>query len=402
MHFRFVGYDVKNGIVKGHLESEHESDARAEIEKKGLKIIRLSQGRKSPGLETLFPSLFKVKSAEVVRFSRQLATMLASGGNLLRALEMLADESANRVMRKTLIDIKLTLDEGGSLSDALARHPKIFNGLFTSVVEVGEYTGKLAPALDQLADILEKEQEAKAKAVRTLMYPMAIMGLSMVTLAVLMTVALPPLLKVFEKMDTEIPLMTRVVIAVVGGASKYYAQIGIVLFAVLIIFAIIRSVEKSRYAMDRMMIRAPMIGSFILAGELSRFSRTLSMLLEAGVTLTNAIHLGINGCKNQEIRNAFAETEESLLGGHSLLESLRNYPIIPRMYVELVSLGEETNSLQRTMKDAADAYQKQLEQRLDALLGMLEPVSTVVVGAIVGVIAFSMFVPIYSGLNAVP
>ena len=349
MHFQFVGYDAKNGIVKGHLESEHESDARAEIEKKGLKVIRLSQGRKKPGMETFFPSLYKVKSAEVVRFSRQLATMLASGGNLLRALEMLAEESASKIMRRTLLDIKLTLDEGGSLSDALARHPKIFSGLFTSVVAVGEYTGKLSPALEQLAEILEKEQEAKAKAIRTLMYPMAIMGLSMVTLGVLMTVALPPLLKVFEKMDTEIPLMTRIVIGLVGGLSEYYLQIGIALVALVVTFATLRSIEKTRYAMDQMMLRSPMIGSFILAGELSRFSRTLSMLLEAGVTLTNAIHLGVKGCKNQEIRNAFAETEESLLSGHTLLESLRKYPIIPRMYVELVSLGEETNSLQRLL-----------------------------------------------------
>lgn len=401
MNFKYVAYNTSAGLVKGKMEARHELDVRVELQKQGLKPLQVAVASSGPTLETLFPSLFKVGSGEIVRFSRGLSTMLGSGGNLLRALDMLENETSNRKMRGILSDIRSTLDEGGSLSEALAAHPTIFNPLFVSVVEVGEFTGKLGPALDQLADILEKEQEAKAKAIRTLMYPVAIMALSAVTLGVLMTVALPPLLKVFNSMDAEIPMMTRVVVGTVAWISGNYLFMGIGIVVIIVLLVSVRKFERTSYALDSFLIRAPAIGSFIVAAELSRFSRTISMLLEAGVVLSSAMQLGTSGVKNRELKKAFTEAEESLLSGHGLLDTLRSYKIIPTLFVELILLGEETNSLKRTMEDAAVAYQKQLENRLDALLGMLEPVSTVVVGAIVGIIAFSMFVPIYSGLNAV-
>lgn len=399
MNYKYVAYSARNGIVKGQIDARYEADVRDEIMRGGMKVLRLSPARQRPGLEKIFPSLFKVKSSEIVRFARQLATMLASGGNLLRALEMLTKETPNRVMRTTLAQIRRRLDEGGSLSDALSEHPKLFSPLFVSVVEVGEYTGKLAPALEQLADILEKEQEAKSQAIRTLMYPAAIIGLSMVTLGILMTVALPPLLEVFDKMDAEIPLMTRIVVGAVRGLRENFQIMAVGVGGFVALLAGLRKYPRTKYAIDSIMLRMPTIGPFLVAGELSRFARTISMLLEAGVTLANAIHLAKSGCKNQEFKRAFSEAEESLLSGHGILDALRKYPVIPTMFIELLLLGEESNSLQRTMKDAADAYQKQLEQRLEALLAMLEPVSTVVVGGVVGIIAFSMFVPIYSGLN---
>ena len=402
MQFSYVAYTVQNGIVKGHLEADTESDAESEVEEEGLKLLRIREARRIPGLATLVPSLFRVKTGELIKFSRQLATMLASGGNLLRVLDMLERESRSRVMRSTIVSIRTTLDDGGSLSEALAKHPLIFNNLFVSVGAVGEHTGRLGPALERLADIIEKDHEAKQKAIRTLMYPAAIIGLSAVTLGVLMTVALPPLLEVFENLGTEIPLMTKIVVATVGGVSDHFQKILAGMLAVVVAYMLLRRMEVVRYRMDVLQLRTPILGPFLISSELTRFSRTIAMLLEAGVTLANAIHLAKTSIKNAELRNAFDDAEESLLSGLGLSDALKRHKIMPNMFMELVMLGEESNSLERTMNDAANAYQKELEQKLDSLLGMLEPVSTVVVGGIVGIIAFSMFVPIYSGLNAVP
>ena len=402
MQFSYVAYTVQNGIVKGRLEADTQSDAESEVEEEGLKLLRIREARRIPGLATLVPSLFRVKTGELIKFSRQLATMLASGGNLLRVLDMLERESKSRVMRSTIVSIRTTLDDGGSLSEALAKHPMVFNNLFVSVVAVGEHTGRLGPALERLADIIEKEHEAQQKAIRTLMYPAAIIGLSAVTLGVLMTVALPPLLEVFENLGTEIPLMTKIVVATVGGVSDHFQKILAGMVAVVVGYMLLRRMEVVRYRMDVLQLRTPILGPFLISSELTRFSRTIAMLLEAGVTLANAIHLAKTSIKNAELRNAFDDAEESLLSGLGLSEALKRHKIMPNMFMELVMLGEESNSLERTMNDAANAYQKELEQRLDSLLGMLEPVSTVVVGGIVGIIAFSMFVPIYSGLNAVP
>ena len=371
MQYKYLAYNLDEGIIKGWVEARNAAEVRDELVEHGYKPLDVSTGWHPPTVEDLMPSLFKVGTGELVRFSRQLATMVTSGASLILTLEMLHSDSNSRGMKRTLTAIRKTLDEGGSLSEALAAHPKVFSSLYVSVVQVGEMTGRLGLALEQLSDILEAENEAKQKAIRTMMYPLAIISLSMVTLFVLMTVALPPLLAVFENMGAEIPAMTRFIVSAMAAFKEH--------FVALIV-----------------------LGSFIVSGEISMLSRTLSLLLEAGVTLAEALKLAIGGIKNQILRDVFLEAEESLLTGHGLSDPLKNHSILPTMFVELVTLGEQSNSLQSTMSDVADAYQKQLERQLDSLLGMLEPASTVVVGGIVGFIAFSMLVPIYSGLNAVP
>lgn len=400
MDFVYLAYTNTRGVFKGVIKADSEGQARAELAQQGCRALRIRAARQLPGLETLFPSLYSVGTGEVVRFCRQMGTMLGSGASLIRTLEMLQEEARHRIMRKTIAELRATLEGGGSFSDALAQHPKVFSYLFVNVVQVGEYTGRLGPALDQMADILEKEHAARQKALQTMMYPVGIMGLSFVTLFVLMTVALPPLLATFEQMGAKLPLMTRVAIAISGGVKNHSKSIFLGILLVVIAFALLRRVPRVRYWMDAAQVRAPLLGGFILAGELSRFSRTMAMLLEAGVSVATALQLGISGCKNQNLRRAFVDAEESMLSGHGLAEGLRRHSILPSMFVQLMIIGEQSNSLRRTTADAANAYQKQLEQRLSSLLSIMEPASTVFVGGIVGFIALSMFLPIYSGMEA--
>ncbi|MCI0840802.1 MAG: type II secretion system F family protein [Chloroflexi bacterium] len=402
MQYKYLAYNLDEGIIKGWVEARNAAEVRDELVEHGYKPLDVSTGWHPPTVEDLMPSLFKVGTGELVRFSRQLATMVTSGASLILTLEMLHSDSNSRGMKRTLTAIRKTLDEGGSLSEALAAHPKVFSSLYVSVVQVGEMTGRLGLALEQLSDILEAENEAKQKAIRTMMYPLAIISLSMVTLFVLMTVALPPLLAVFENMGAEIPAMTRFIVSAMAAFKEHFVALIVSAVVFFIGFKILRRIPSFRRAMAMAMARSPILGSFIVSGEISRLSRTLSLLLEAGVTLAEALKLAIGGIKNQILRDVFLEAEESLLTGHGLSDPLKNHSILPTMFVELVTLGEQSNSLQSTMSDVADAYQKQLERQLDSLLGMLEPASTVVVGGIVGFIAFSMFVPIYSGLNAIP
>lgn len=399
MDFSYVAYTLEEGIFTGVVDARTTDDAAGQVRSKGLKVLKLNPVRRLPGMEEMLPSLFSVGAGDLIRLSRNLASILTSGGNLIRALEMLHAETNNRMMRKILASIRRRLDEGASLTEALKDHPLVFNRLFVSVVEVGEYTGRVAPALEQMADILEKESEARSKAIRTLMYPVAIIGLSMVTLVVLMLVALPPLLEVFERMGTGVPLMTRIIIAIFSFISTYFMQIGIGLVGFIIALAVLRRIPKFRYWMDLLQAKGPILGAVTVTGELARFSRTVSMLLDAGVPISTALGLGRSGINNVVVRRAFEDAEESLLSGHGLTPALKRHPILPSLFVELMMIGEESNTLQKTVGDAANTYQKQQEQRLDKLLGMLEPASTVLVGGIVGLIAFSMFVPIYSGLD---
>ena len=402
MQYKYVAYTLKEGIVKGWMEGRSESDVQEQLSQDGFKTLQVKTGWHPPSLEDLIPSLVKVSTGELVRFSRQLATMVLSGASLVTTLEMLSSDSNSRGMKRVVMSIRTTLDEGGSLSQALAKHPKVFSRLYVTVVEVGEMTGGLGTALEQLAEILEAEQEAKAKAIRTLMYPMAIIGLSTVTLGVLMVVALPPLLAVFDQMGAEIPGVTKFAVKAMASIKDNFLKMIISLFAFFIFIKLVSRFPTVNLWIHMFMVKAPVLGSFIVSGELSRMARAVSMLLEAGVSLAEGVRLAISGTKNRIIQNAFLAAEDSLLTGHGFADALKDYPVLPHMFVELVGLGERSNSLQKTMNDLSETYRKQLERQLDSLLGMLEPASTLIVGGIVGFIAFSMFVPIYSGLNAVP
>ena len=399
MIFKYVAYNLEQGVVKGRLKADTQAQAGDMVAQQGNKSLLVRPTRHLPSLEELFPSLFRVSPKELVRFCRHLAAILASGGSLLRTLEMLQMEGCSRRMRRTLEAIRETLDEGGSLSFAMSEHPLVFSPLFVSVVEVGEYTGRLAPALEQMADIQEKESEAKSKAIRTMMYPIAIIGLSTITLGVLITVALPPMLKVFDSMGTEVPFATRITVALFDKLKEHILELTVGTVALVVTLSLVQRIPRVRHWMDTVQARIPLLGAVVVSAELARFSRTMAMLMEAGVSLSTALRLGTSGCKNQVLKQAFTDAEESLMSGHGLVTAFRQCPLLPTMFVELVMIGEDSNSLQRVMNDAADTYQKQLQQRLDNLLGMLEPVSTLIVGGVVGFLAFSMFVPIYSSLN---
>jgi len=401
MEYRYVGYSLDEGIVKGKIEADDEPTAREDITDKGYKVLEFKAVKQLPGMEDLFPSLFKIGSKDLVRFTQQLAIMVRGGGSLQRALELLESETRNRVLRRVLASIIKSLNEGGSLSGAMALHPTVFSSRFTSVVGAGEHTGRLPPALDQLASIMEKEQAAKQKAKQTMMMPMFTIGASAVMLVLMLTVLLPPLLETFTRMGSEIPLITRIAMGLIGGFSTYFKYVMIVVGAIVALFWLSKRMPTLEYALHNIQIHTPILGQMLMAGELSQFSRTISMLLESGIPLATALPLGITGTKNAVIRQAFVSSEESLVAGHGLSDALKDCSILPRMWVELVLIGEESNTLDQTLKELADAYQKELENRLGSLLAMLEPLSTLAVGGIVLFIALSMFLPIYSGLNAV-
>jgi type IV pilus assembly protein PilC len=400
MKFHYVAYTLELGIITGRVEAENEVEARGEIVRKGYKPLQVKPSRQLPSVEELFPSLFRVKSADLIRFSRQLAIMVRGGSSLQRALELLQSETSNRVLRRILGSIRTTLDEGGSLSAALAKHPAVFNPRFVSVVEVGEHTGRLAPALEQLAASLAKEYEAIQKAQRTLLMPAVTMVASVVMLAINLTFLLPRLLETFEQMGSDIPLITRIAITLVEGIQNNLLPLFLGAVAFIVVFWAARRIRSVQYGLHTAQVRTPLLGPLVVAKELSQFSRTVAMLLEAGVPLARALPLAISGCKNLALHRAFTAGEESLLTGHGFAETLERHSVLPKLWVALVRVGEESNAMGRAMSDLADAYEKELENRLASLISLLEPLSTVVVGGVVLFMALSMLLPIFSSLDS--
>ncbi len=401
MQFNYVAYTLTDGVVKGTLNAENEYEAREEVLRQGYSLLQLKPARKLPPIEDLFPSLFKVSTGDLVRLSRQLATMTLGGSSLQRSLEMLESESKNRVLRKILSSLRKTLNEGGSLSAGMAKHPTVFNARFVSVVEVGEHTGGLASALEQLADSMEREHEAVQRFKRTMMMPLFTMGASVGMLILMMTVMLPPLLDSFDDLDADTPLITAIAMAAVGFISDYLLFIAGAIVLLIVTYSVARRIPSIHYKMHYAQTQAPIMGSLLVAKELAQFSRTNAMLLGSGVSLAESLPLAIGGCENLAVHRAFSAGEQSLLAGRGMSEALSQYPVLPRLWVELVMVGEENNFLHQTLTNLADAYEKEVENRLGAILSLMEPLSTFAVGGVVLFMALSMFMPIMSGMEAI-
>ena len=225
MQYNYVAYTLSEGVIKGKLQARVEDDARAELEEKGYKILSLKTPSKLD-LSKLVPEE-KVKAKELLHFCRQTHVMLASGSNLIRALEMLQGEGASRPMKKILARIQERINEGDSLTVSLREFPNTFDEVFISLVEVGEFTGKIGPALEQLAEIMDQQAKAKAEAVKAMMMPIFLIGSSMMMLGFMVFVAFPPLINTFDSMDVPIPLPTRLMIMGVEGAVGGILYIGI-------------------------------------------------------------------------------------------------------------------------------------------------------------------------------
>ena len=400
MQFQYVAYTIKAGIVKGRLEARDEEDARTELIEQGYRPLTIKQPSQL-SFDRILSSMDVVKPAELLSFARHTSTMLASGAHLLHALEMLQAEGSSRPMRKVLARLHERVTDGDSFTKALREHPKVFDDVFVSLVEVGEYTGRLGHALLELADIMEQAQEAKKRLVKAMMMPMFLIGSSILMLGFMAFVALPPLLDTFESMDVEVPFITRLMVGAVNFVVESILQIFIVVVLIFGVYKLLQRFPTTKYIVHVGKIRTPLMGGLMLASELGRFSRVMSTLLNAGVDLPSALRLAMDSTKNEALKRAWTDAEASLISGHRIAEALLKHSVLPQMFVELFAIGEEGNTLGKTLGELATAYEKQFEDRITAALGVAEPVSTFAAGGVVLAMAMSVMKPILSAASAV-
>ena len=400
MQYSYVAYTLDQGIVKGKVEAGDESEARAELEEQGIKPLRL----KAPtqfSFDKVLSSMDKVKPKELLPMCRQMGTMLASGATLIRTLQIAQGEGCSKPLRKILADIEVNVGQGESLTKAMRNHPKVFDDVFVSLVEVGEHTGKLGPALSELADIMAAQAEAKAKAVKAMMMPMFLIGSSMLMLAFMAFVAFPPLIATFEDMNVEVPIYTALLIGGVNGATANIGPVFLVLVVTVIVYKVLGRFPTTAYWLDQGKARLPIMGGIMLAGELARFTRIMATLLNNGVDVPSSLRLAMTASKNSAVKKAWTDSEESLVSGHRMGEALSRHSILPAVFVELMTIGEESNTLTQVSTELADAYEKQFEDKIGNLLAVLEPVSTFSVGGLVLFMAMSTLKPILGAAQQV-
>ena len=399
--YRYEAATSQGRLVKGTIKAAGEIEAERLLIRQGYRPMSVEVVPSMFSLEEALPTLFKVKPRDVVIFSRQLATLLRSGISLLPALEILQGQVVtSRAFNKILATVVNDLRAGGSFSQVIAKHPKAFSEIYCRTIAVGEQTGNLEMVLNRMADYLEKQVAMAKRIGGALTYPAMVLGVGGVVVVVLMVVVMPQLIGMFTAMNVELPLPTRILIGMTNILTNYplyFLIAGSVLAAVALWLV---KQPTGRLLLDRVLLSAPLIGTPTLMGELGRFSRTMSVLVSAGLSLQEIMEMIPQSSNNRYIRGALSQLKERLLLGEGLSEPMSRMGIFPPLLVQMVAVGEESNTLDFTMGVVADFYETTAEEKMSAMVGMLGPLSTIAVSLLVGLIAISVLMPMYTLIGA--
>jgi len=401
MAYRYLAVTAHGEQTRGTLQVESEQAAERILWQRELTILDLQQIRQRIDLVKYLPSVLGPRPRDVILFSRQLATLVESGVALSSALELLQGQVSNKYMARVLAEIENDLHMGISLSGAMARHPIVFSELYCRMIETGERSGNLGPVLNQLAEYRERVQATLAKVRGAMAYPAFVLVLAILVVILLVNVALPPMVALFEEFDAELPWPTRFLI----GLTQFFADYGLVMLVgtvILIVALFFYSRRPSgRRLMHHLILRIPWIGKINIQGSVARLSRTMSALLQAGLSLPEAILLSKDTLGNEILREALEGVREETLQGRGLSEPISKIRYFPRMLSHLTRIGEETGTLDTHLATVADFYEQEVDRALKVMTTVIEPALIIVLGLIVGFVAISIIMPMYDLLGQI-
>lgn len=390
--FTWEGTDRRGARLKGKTEALNESMMRATLRKQGINPIRV---RKQ---STLFATRKrrKIKPVDIAIFSRQMATMMSAGVPLVQSLDIIANGAENPALTALVHHIRNDIEGGGTLSEALGKHPKYFDDLFVNLVDAGEKSGALEALLDKVATYKEKTEAIKAKVRKALFYPSAVIVVAVIVMGILLYFVVPQFESLFRGFGAELPAFTLMVIGLSEFVqSWWWAILGA---SVLGVFAIARFHRRSRAfrrLVDRVMLRLPVIGDILYKAAVARFARTLSTMFAAGVPLVEAMDSVARAAGNIVFEEAIFQMREQVSAGQQLQLSMSNTGLFPSMVVQMVSIGEESGALDAMCAKVADFYEAEVDNQVDSLSSLLEPLIMAVIGVLVGGLVVAMYLPIF-------
>ncbi len=397
MPYKYVAYTTADKrVVEGTIDVSTEELAKERLRQLGLSIVRLKATRPRFSIRRSMPTLFGVKARDVAAFSRQLATLVERGITAFSALQILKDQIRNPAFREIVTSMIQDLEQGSSFADAISRHPEAFPSIYSRMVRVGESTGNLEVVLRQVAEYIEKEKAAVKRVRKAMVYPALVLLLACGVVAIMVTVTLPPLLDMFNEFEAELPLPTKLLMAIVGLATGYWfyilpAIIGTVVLAVWYV-----KTPDGRERFDRLLLRIPIVGMIIAQREMARFSRTMAISLDAGLPMFEAMDLIIQTAQNSVIRSALQDMRTQMVEGRGLFQSMASNELFPALLVQMVKVGEQVGTLSKDLTTVADMYEQDVDDRVDTLLSLMQPALLLGVGLIVAFIAVSVVLPMYS------
>ena len=393
--YAYKALDLQGAPSKGEIDGDDKQAVAANLRAKGLIVLDIEeQIPKSAG--DLLARWKKVKASELTIMTRQLSTMVSSGMSLLRALYVLEDQAESDKLKETLVAVRKDVEAGISLSDALAKHPQVFNELYTAMVAAGETGGILENTLRRVADQLEKDEELRRQVKSAMVYPCLIGGFAMLVLVALVAFLVPVFAGVFEDFGGDLPAITKFTVALSDFITGSWYLAMLLTWGVVFGFRKWKASESGRMQWDTFKLKVPWkIGDIVQKVCIARFSRTFSALVAAGVPMLEAIDIVGKTSGNKVIEKAMLDVRASVTKGGTISTPMRAAPVFPTMVTQMIGVGEETGALDGMMTKIADFYESEVEASVKALTSILEPVMIVVVGGIVGFIIIAMYMPMF-------
>jgi type IV pilus assembly protein PilC len=394
--------DAKGTPATGQVDGDSKVVAAAALRSRGLTVLDLDEVKRGLGQIDILEPFQTIKARDLTVFSRQFATMVNSGLSMLRCLYVLEEQTPNKKLGKVIAQLKEDVEAGISLSDALEKHPRVFSRLYVSMVRAGEIGGILDDVLNRLANQLERDDSIKRAVKSAMVYPIMIASFAILVLVGMVMILIPIFAKMYKDLgNAKLPLLTRIMMGVSGGLRSYWFIA--IPAIVLLIWGLRRLKHTSRgtEAWDRTKLSMPVFGDIVAKLAVARFSRTLGTLVTSGVPILQAIDITGQAAGNTVIEKAMVNVQQSIKEGQSITRPLESIRVFPAMVTQMISVGEETGSLDTMLHKIADFYEDEVNASIKALTSIIEPVMMVGVGGIVGLVVISMYLPIFNMMNIV-
>ncbi len=401
--FAFRAVDLAGVPSRGELEATSKAQVTEQLRQRGLIVLDVAEKRESMKLESVFQRFKSVNLRNLAVFSRQFATLINSGMPMLRSLYTLEEQTEDEMLKAAVVSVRQDVEAGSSVAGAMESQPGVFDPLYRSMVYAGEGSGRLEDALDRVAYQLEKLDALRRQVKSALMYPAVVFTLALVVMIVVVAFIVPVFVGIFEEIaeesggDSELPMMTQITVGVSDFITgKWYILVPVIAIAV---YAFLRwkKTERGRLQWDRLKLRFPFhIGDIVEKVALARWSRTFSGTVASGVPILQAIQISGDTAGNAVIKEAMGDVYASVKRGGTISRPLTEHPVFPAMVSQMISVGEDSGQLETMLEKVADFYDAEVDAKVKALTSLIEPVMIMFVGAIVGFIVISMYLPIFS------
>ncbi len=392
--FAYTARTLGGELKSATMDAASRDDVVAQLKRQRLIIVKVDQERakKRPG---------RIKTRDIVIFTRQFSTMINAGLPLVQALDILSKQSENKALQEVTRQVVYDVESGNTVADALRKHPKAFTELYVNMVAAGEAGGILDTILMRLATFLEKNDALVGKVKSAMIYPGVIMSVAAIAIMVLLIFVIPVFENMFASVNLALPLPTRIVIAASAFLTGYWWAVAAGVFLTITSIRKYYKTSDGQLKIDTLLLKIPVLGDLLRKSAVSRFTRTLGTLISSGVSILDGLEITAKTAGNRVIHDAIMESRASIAGGDTISAPLQKSAVFPPMVISMIAVGEQTGGLDEMLTKIADFYDTEVDTAVSGLLSLMEPVMIVFLGVVVGGMVVAMYLPIFDMINTV-